>query len=117
VLALVFIEIVLVFFLVPLGTAPNRQTVISISTDIGVLYLGISCSLGKVHSISKIVSNTAVGNGQLIGIFHFIRFHIVSYPYSALKMLKPEVMQLGILSTEISSSPTASSGMVKSNVS
>ena len=74
------------------------QTVISISTDIGVLHLGILGSLGKVHAVRKVVSNTAVGNGQLVGVFHFIRFHIVSYPDSALKMLKPEVMELGILS-------------------
>ena len=76
----------------------GRQAVITISTDIGVLHLGISCSLGKVHPVRKVVSDTAVGNGQVLGIFHFIRFHIVSYPDSALKMLKPKVVQLGILS-------------------
>ena len=76
----------------------GRQTVIAISTDIRVLHLGISGSLSKVHAVRKVVSDTAVGNGQVLGIFHLIRFHIVSYPDSALKMLNPEVMQLGILS-------------------
>ena len=69
---------------------PHCQTVIAIVANTTVINRCIRCSLAEVHSVSKVITDTAVYYLQSIAVIHCTI--IVAYPEATLKVVFPYMM-------------------------